>query len=592
MKLIWSSLHSNFINKNLKFNFQDSARYFAKNEASKDNIVELVDEKTPSLKLLPDYTSHPDGDSVVSPKPRRIHFTSKSTIEPTQTPQSDLNADNEHRIPLLELEIQSLKELLEQKTTLVERISRENEDLKNNLDKLVAERELLSSEIEELTKSKEKLLQLESELAAQEDKWNKSEARYEQKCIDFNILTEKFNEQLANNDVYKQQIDSLNSAISHKNEILSKYEKDILNYAQNETKYLETANKIQTESRNDLPKSEEFKKVQEERDQLKEILANTERELAEKMIAYEKCLLDIEEHEKTIYHLNDVLTDSKSARSVEEMRIHIREYEERNQQLADELEQLRHRLERYEHSSSPKPFSLDEIASRVEKELNYSAQLDSSILKAIESDEINSDNENPFDDNEKHGTEPVSLKQELRTLEENHIKLQEMLTSERKKFATIREQDAHCIESMTKRLEAALEHETELTRLLDDERAKYDQLVVKLSELQSQQMKLSTSNLSLSGIPAASPRRTQKTTELESELVKRLNDEIKLLKSQNEREKERGIDIEKALLKEKNRFEKELNDQKNYSDSIKKELDRIIRENEILQNDLDHSQDR
>lgn len=566
---------------------------------------------------MPDYTSHPEYDLSISPKPRQIQFNSKSTVESTQTPQSQSrpnSSKNENKVQCdqnlqsLESEIANLKSLLEQKAELVEKISRENLDLKNsldtqkaNLDKLLAERDRLSGEIEELRESKEKLLELESELKSKEEKLNKSEAKYEQKCNDFNILTEKFNEQLANTGVHKQQIDSLNNVIALKDEMLSKLEKDIFNYAQNETKHLQEINKLQTEVRDLQTKneatsgsrSEEFKKLQEERDHLKEILADTERELAEKMIAYEKCLLDIEDHEKTIYHLNDVLTDSKSARSVEEMRIQMRQQDDRNQELLEEIEQLRYRLNRIDHSSSPKPFSLDEIQSRVEKELNYSAQLDSNILKAIESDEINSDNEN-FDDNEKERlrTEQTSLKQELRTLEKSHDKLQEMLDSERKKFASIREQDATCIESMTNRLEAALEHESGLNKLLDEERYKYAQLATKLSDIQSQQMKLSTSNLSLTGSPAASPRRNQKGTELESELVKRLNDEIKLLKSQNDREKERGLDIEKALLREKSRFEKELSDQKSYSDSINKELDRIIRENQVLQNDLDHSQDR
>lgn len=235
--------------------------------------------------------------------------------------------------------------------------------------------------------------------------------------------------------------------------------------------------------------------------------------------------------------------------------------------------------------------AIDEITSRVEKELNYSAQLDSNILKAIESDELNSDNEN-IDHRFQSGQEIEKIRSQNKILTTNIEQLKQKQDSERQSFSSIREQDADCIDTMTKRLEAALLQEATLSNLLEEERAKTAQLSTKILEHQFERSKLSLSNLSLNDSSNGSPRRSQKNTEFDQEYVKRQNDEIKLLKSQIEREKERALDIEKNLVREKERFEKELRDQQSYGDSIKDELDRVIRENQSLRNELDELQDR
>lgn len=483
------------------------------------------------------------------PNPRKIIFNSKSSNESNTMMSSQCTS---------ELDALQLK---------IDEISKERDELRqtvklheSKLNAVDTERKQLSDDIQ----SKRDLIQvLETKIATKEDELTALTTNYDRKCDDYDALNAKMTEELANIEVMKQQLESLNNTVQRKDELLAKY----------------SANASDSNSETVQ------RQFQEENDRLKEILGESERELSEKMIAYEKCLLDIDEHKKTIYHLNDVLTDSKTARSVEEMRIEIRNYRDTNDQLKEEIEELRSRVCRNERSTSPtqKQFSIDEITDRVEQELNYSAQLDSSIRKAIESDDVNS--------NHNRDGAVALLRTMCRDLEMANAKLKETLDTERKKFASIREQDAGCIETMTQRLEAALEQESELSHLLDDERAKTAQLSTKILEHQFERSKMLSSSELMLASPLTSPRR-QKSIDFDHEVVKRLSDEIKLLKSQVEREKERSEDVEKSLVREKNRFEIELSEQKSYGESMKHEIDRVIAENQELQNELDATQDR
>lgn len=488
-------------------------------------------------------------DLTPPPNPRKIIFTSKSTIE--------TNATNPNQNTF---EIEALQQKIDE-------ISKERDELRqivesheSKLNAVETEKKQLSDDIQ----SKRELIRaLETKIATKENELTALTTNYDQKCDDYESLNEKLTAELGNIEVMKQQLESLNNTVQRKDEILANYS---ANGSGSNSETLQ-------------------RQLQEENERLKEILAETERELSEKMIGYEKCLLDIDEHKNTIYHLNDVLTDSKSARSVEEMRIEIRNYRDANDQLKEEIGDLKNRLYRTERSTSPTPkqFSIDEITDRVEQELNYSAQLDSSIRKAIESDDVASDHN-------RDGT-IASLRIMCRDLEKANAKLRETLDAEQKKFASIREQDAECIETMTHRLEAALEQEAELNHLLDDERAKTAQLSTKILEHQFERSKMLSSSELLLTSPLTSPRR-QKSIDFDQEVVKRLSDEIKLLKSQVEREKERSEDMEKSLLREKNRFEIELSEQKSYGEGMKHEIDRVIAENQELQNELDAAQDR
>ncbi|XP_055300379.1 A-kinase anchor protein 9 isoform X4 [Sitodiplosis mosellana] len=578
------------------------SEYFTKNHGSdyfdNDYIRKMSESGTRSS--LPIIQSSIFGNNENTPplKPRQIYFTSKSTNDTNlmQTPllldqfssvvRNDSLADNDDSSTQLREEIEYLKLSLEDKTKLVDDVTAESKKLKEEFDsekvKLATEIDRLRGQIDELQL---KVETIEAELVV-------STKNYDKKCTELAAMSGQLNEEHANHGVIKHQLNSMGNTIKHKDELISKLQKDIENYNEIEKVNLDMINRLKRENF-DLTKMKSVKDetdgseaiLRQELEMVKDMLQDTEQELSEKMIAYEKCLLDLKEQEKKIFHLTDIVTDSKSARSVEEMRIEMRIQQEENERLKKEIEELKNKRI-VERSTSPiKSINIDELTSKVEEELNYSRHLDNSILKAIdEKDEIVS--------NEENEDELDALRAEKEELIKAIEKLQESLECEREKFSYIHQQDAKCIDVMSKRLEAAIDTENDLNKLLEEERSKTSKLSTKMLEHQFERAKLSSSNMSLNESPIASPRRLTKGGESDQELLKCQNDEIKLLKSQLEREKERAVDVEKSLGREKNRFEKELSEQKAYGERMKDELERIIRENKTLQEELDDAQEK
>lgn len=488
-------------------------------------------------------------------KPRQINFTTKS-INDTKSVQTPLTVDSQLLLATksdsldgseessktqLKDEIEYLKLSLEDKTKLVDEVTAENKRLKNDFE---AERDALLKDVEKL---RGQIDELQSKVDTIEAELAQTTKNYDKKSGDIDSMHDKLNGERANNDVMKQQLNSMENTIKLKDELISKLQKDVEELNHSERNNLETLNRLRRENSElansngtkDTDLSIEVQRLRDELTTVRKFLAEADQELSDKALDYEKLLLDMKEQEEKIFHLTDKLTDSKSARSVEELRIEIRTHRDENARLKSELDELKQKMS-VERAASSSPIhvdepEIDEITSRVEKELNYSAQLDSSILKAMEKDNADSDDEND-DDPEIH-----RIRSENHELAKTIDKLKNSLETERQKFTYIHEQDTNCIQEMTKRLEAAIENEHELNKLLDDERNKTSKLSTKMLEHQFERAKLSASNLSLNESPISSPRRLQK--ESDQELLKYQNDEIKLLKSQLEREKERAADI-------------------------------------------------
>lgn len=530
-------------------------------------------------------------------KPRQINFTTKSTNDTNsiQTPlpldqfsivTKNDSLDNDNSSAHLREEIEYLKLSLEDKTKLVDDVTAESMKLKQEFD---SKKDKLTKEIDEL---RGQIDELQSEVQSIEAELTKSNKNYDQKCSELKSISDQLKEECANHDVIKQQLNSMGNTIKLKDELISKLQKDIENYNEIEKLNLDMINRLKNENC-DLSKLKSTKDetdgteaiLQEELAVVKEMLTDTERELSEKMIAHEKCLLDLKDQEKKIFHLTDILTDSKSARSVEEMRIEMRMHQDENERLKKEIEELKNK-HIVERSTSPiKSINIDGLTSNVDEDVLYSKQLDNRIMRAIdEKDEVVS--------NEENEDELDALRAEKEELIRAIEKLQESLDFEREKYSFNHDQDAQCIEVMRKRLEVAIETESELNKLLEEERNKTSKLSTKMLEHQFERAKLTASNMSLNESPIASPRRLTKGGESDQELLKCQNDEIKLLKSQLEREKERASDVEKSLGREKNRFEKELSEQKAYGERMRDELERIIRENKTLQEELDDAQEK
>uniref|UniRef100_A0A182SAC0 Pericentrin/AKAP-450 centrosomal targeting domain-containing protein n=1 Tax=Anopheles maculatus TaxID=74869 RepID=A0A182SAC0_9DIPT len=357
---------------------------------------------------------------------------------------------------------------------------------------------------------------------------------------------------------------------------------------------------------------------------LEEELQETKLLLTEKMLALERVRIDqsscqheiedlrsaLKEKEMIIQQIGDdgnslheALSNIQEKMQEKNVALNskLREEQERNAQLQSEMERLRQQLQRSDNSSSPKPFSVEEIAEQLEKELNYSAQLDSSILKAIESDEMNTDEERQGvsgtlgrKSGPRKPSELDDLRQKLQLELDKGKKMQELLEGEKQNSAAIQQQDAEIIEAMRIRLEAALDNESTLQRLLEEERTKNERLSRMVGGLQ--RTKSFDNYLLLKGKSSpqdGSPqRRLNRSNEFETEMVARYESELKFLTAQNVRERERTADLQRVLERERERFEREITERTEHGEQVKKELNRVLKEKESLELELDHEQEK
>ncbi|XP_062558955.1 centromere-associated protein E isoform X2 [Armigeres subalbatus] len=614
---------------------------------------------------------------------------------------SDISEDvSEEDKGKLEHELESLKMQLDritnEKNEVIERMQREVQDKVDKLEDLqveLAARNKLYEDLmkerkdlrEELEKVRSELNQLESDackLQQKEDELKElveNMTRKDQEMSDLKNLCHNLQDELTQYskdsetlrseqqknslliNTLKQQVESLNKTIGHKDDLMSKLEKDILNYSKNEEKYLEQLkaldakeielgalqgsykdrmqeikilnedNKFLNEDinrlKNEIAKSSANSSsnpsfvqfLKQNCEKIEEELRETKVLLTEKMLSLERVKIDLtscqreaddvksllKEKEMIIQQIGDdgnslhqALSNiqSKMQESSETVNQQLRDEQERNSKLQAEVERLKALLQRSDNSSSPKPFSVEEIAEQLEKELNYSAQLDSSIMKAIESDDVNSDDE--ADDvikTKEHSTDVVlleELRQNLRIEAEKGNKLKEMLEVEKHNSNAIQMQDAEIIEAMRLRLEAAIDNEGTLQKLLSEEKSKNERLSALMEGVQRTKS-FDNYLLMKNKSPLESPsRRLNRSNEFESEVVARFESEIKFLNAQNARERERATDLQRVLERERNRFEKEIADRSEYGEQVKRELMRVTKEKERLEVELDHEQER
>ena len=172
--------------------------------------------------------------------------------------------------------------------------------------------------------------------------------------------------------------------------------------------------------------------------------------------------------------------------------------------------------------------------------------------------------------NEENEDELDTLRAEKRKMIETIGELQKSLQCERERFAFTHQQDTSFIKKMLKKLQTQIDDENKLRQQLEEERNKASKL-----------------SISLNDWPVASSTPLTICREFDQDQIKCQSDEIKLLKSQLEKEKERADGTERTFAREKNRFEKELSEQKAYGERMKDELERITCENKTLQKEVD-----
>ncbi|XP_055383678.1 golgin subfamily A member 4 isoform X7 [Condylostylus longicornis] len=516
----------------------------------------------------------------------------------------------------LQLKLGQCEDCLDEKTKEITNLEKqimevgnENTDLKNKIENL-SKNNNSANEIEILNEKIRKLSADNSTLQAKLD--------------DLNALNFTETILLLNN-----QIDILKETVEDKDKILETYEVRFLDFEDKLKISEEKAKELQNKLSELSSKNNNFIELEKLTEELNIVRSN----LSEKSILYEKCLLDIKElksdNEKLKEFLNEKgkliekLSEEPEKENINEIKEKLTTEKIRNSDLEKRLSALEGELEKLKlqqnNESLNKQLTLDEIAQQVERELNYSAQLDSNILKAIESEEetnveFKTDSEKLMerdllnqlksvkDELEQHKLASVqiskqlederklskALKDELNSLKLYSEKIAAELNQEKIHSAEIQQQDSEIIDALRIRLEEVLQKEQELHKLIDEEREKCNRLTTQISVLQHSEAKKASLMLKS---PPDSPRKASGSPDFENNLIRRLKSEIELLTSQNKRERERMADLQKLFEREKSRFESELKDHIDHGESFKSKLERLIKEKDLSDQEIERLQE-
>lgn len=514
--------------------------------------------------------SSPQMPSNIHLVPRHINFTSSDEssvmhdVGKLKMELEQITKDKNEAIETLKLELAAKADVmanlqldLAARTKLYEDLMCEKKEVEQELDdvrvsmmKFSAYEMTMKKKDEELNNSLVKIRQLEMELKSQNQdldnlrivmgEKDESIKKLSEDLTIFQIKCKENERMLSDLERLKHQVTSYNDVMAEKENLLKKLEQDLVKYVRSENELLE--------------KADNCDKLLESNQQLEADVDNLRRELSIKSFALEKCKFDLQEMELKVDSLKNEGDERESAEN-------------------------RH-------------ISVEEITAKLERELNYSAELDGNIIKAIESEsEINSELEELGVKRPSRYQEKMKkLEDEIESLKKQYQKISGELEDEKKNSDAIQMQDASLIEAIKIRLEAALDNENVLKKMLDTERQKTDSLSCQLTGIQRTKSFDNYLLFNKTSV-AESPRRLAKLNEFESEVVSRLESEIKLLSSQNERERDRVVDLQKVLDRERERFTKALADQQEYSEQMKKEVKRLVNDKEMLENEFDQLHD-
>lgn len=561
-----------------------------------------------------DFSMYPKETSTLTPElpPRQINFSIVTAETPAsrhthenllgtpaiveevtddENPLSDIQEDQEHaeeveelrksaqKLPGLENEVEKLRIQLEQVTNDLRGqceesglLTAEKKELQNEvnqlkmqvieLQKLEIELRYKMKEIEEVNgKLKEVQAELESrnqEIAVLQDKSDAKAAECETLQIEIERLRKSdcTSRLMFQVDTLNQQIESMNKIISHKDELINKLEKDALNYS---TKSNENQNSSAS--------------IEREVIALREEMTETKQKLTEKLISLEKLKLSYEELErqntllKTNLQQKDELIETEHTDEVYEK---LRDEQNKNLQLMNELDRLRAIFS--ETDANELQLHSENMDSRL-RELKQ--LLDQEMQKSQALMQIRDELQADFNE----------LKRQYDIEKDNGLKLHMILESERKQSNSIQNQDANLIQVLRIRLNAALENEATLQDALEKEKTRNEHLA-------GVQRTKSFDNYIMMRSPIDSPKKFHRSSDFESEAMVRYESEIKLLTSQKDREKERVIDMQHVLERERERFEKDITERNEYLENLKREINRINRDKEILENDLENAQEK
>lgn len=481
------------------------------------------------------------------------------------------------RVPILEQEVESLKleldkfgieskEKVDDIVTERKELQAEINDLRvkiSEMQKLEFELKYKSREIEEVN-AKLRTIQQEmesrnEEIAMLQDKSDSKAAECETLQLEIERMrkSDMTKRLLFQIDTLSQQVDSLNKIISHKDELLTKLEKEASNHAKAER---------------------DTSSLEMELHRLKEELHESRQMLAEKMIGYEKLKIDLAETTKEVGILKDciqqkdVLIKNTSGGEVIEISSQLQDAQNKNVELKTELERLRTNVGNDQSDSQDLLKQSDSLDARLTE---LKMLLDQEIQKCQSLMQVRDDLQSDFNE----------LKRVYDQEKDNGMKLQMILDSERKQSNSMANQDANLIQALRIRLEAALDNEAALQEALEKERVKNDNLA-------GVQRTKSFDNYIMMRSPLESPKKFHRSSDFDSDAIARLESEIKMLTAQKERERERVVDMQNILERERQRFESDIAERNDYIENIKREVTRLSKDKEILEGDLDHAQEK
>ncbi|XP_067648433.1 227 kDa spindle- and centromere-associated protein isoform X9 [Eurosta solidaginis] len=537
--------------------------------------------------------------------PRQINFSSLTEDSKLKTPGAEPGtpkklAEEKEMFEKLQQEVKELKEQL-----LL--VSTEKERAVSEKDKVVLEKgKVLSEKIQEIQAMEEELVATQVRLGGLQHELEQRQSEIDelkkaaQKCAAYQT---EIAEKTAEIELLLSSQELLTKENKEQQERLTKSEKELLNYKENEQRLQKRIkelkeNLLQT-TKDEVNERESLRKELQALALIHEQCKNTVRELEKRKQESAQLNEQLKAKEQRLQMLTNKLLQADEKAS---------ELQEKIKALEEEVERLR---QQPNSDNSSKQYSVDEIAQQVEKELNYSVQLDSNILRAIESEEENNLDRKSREKatqepnkTEAHGTDDENftgerdllnqlevLKTQIAVEREQSEEIRKELLLEKQHSQEIQEQDVLIIEAMRKRLETALEKEDELHKQLDIERERCERVQTQLTAMQRAE---SRRNSVLLKSPTDSPRKSPRAlaNDFESELAERLRSEIKMLTAQNERERERCADTMRAGERERQRYENELQERIEYCDKLKREMEKQARDKDSIEQECEHLQER
>lgn len=429
-------------------------------------------------------------EELLEDKDRTIEALKKK-CENLEAEIANKNVSLEGLKKLVESQKESLKDkdesLQEKSETLQEKV-----EIIEQKDKVLREKEEITSKLEKELKNKTFQLEfLSGEYESLKEKINsegiKAEGLGEEKqenLTDFQLKIKKLQDLLTDREC---ELEILNEDNTRYQNELAKLESKVseLNQANNNDIQLQ----LMKNRKEMAEKNLEIVKLQSNLDDAKKEIEHLQEFLNEKDKIIDQVKLDSESLKINLEAIQNKMQENGN---ILDLKNKLQDQYEENERLREEINSLK--LDEVDEKDMG--VSIDEITGRVKKELDVSAQLDSSILIALSSsddanfDELESDvdllKQALFKEkkrNKELNGMKASLQADIRDLEvklekeqENTKRLHFVLESEKKKSESIQLEDANLIERMRLRLESVLENEAELEKLIEEEKIKREEL--------------------------------------------------------------------------------------------------------------------